>query len=239
MPPLRLLPPRFLLPAWTAPQVQYAQRAYKSERANEWPTKKRPYEADQESIEEDNRPLSQSTPVSANSTLQSRWSKSHGALQRKQPADTNQERQGLSLFEELFPEENKAVNKVVRRKDIHDSGFPSIEDVNKVSESFPRMREKGSWRKALNVAPSRSWSEFSYQDPLESDHLAVPVRKYDPQEHQVRRETTVLVVSNVAPSLSESDFLRISPKGQHIKSWNSGITKGERINICLYRYCII
>jgi len=37
---------------------------------------------------------------------------------------------------------------------------------------------------------------------------------------------TVLVINSVSRSLVESDFYRLSPQGQHMEGWTSGLTKG-------------
>lgn len=199
MPPSRLLPPQFLLPAWTSSQLQHVQRAYKSGSANLRRKKER--------------------------------------IREQQSALSRPESQGLSLFEELFPEEKKAAGQRKERNDIHDSGFPSLEDVESVSESFPRRNGIDTWRTALNIPSVESWLDFpAYQDPLLEGAEVDSVRSADRKATQRRHETSVLVLSNASTSLLESDFLRISLKGAHIQGWASGIIKGGdsmQLGVCV------
>ena len=40
-----------------------------------------------------------------------------------------------------------------------------------------------------------------------------------------RREASVLILNCASKTLEESDFFRLSPKGEHIEGWTSGIIK--------------
>lgn len=228
MPPLRLLPPRFLLLAWTAPQVPHLQRVYNSGSANRWHKQQQRLNNEHQQPLKEEQSARQETPAGVKPEPEDQWSQKQQFSRNEQSTGADPELQNLSLFEELFPEENKAIIKSPRRRVIRDSGFPSIEDLERVSQRFPRTREKDSWREALNIAPSIPWSEISpYHEPLLGSDKAKSVRRSVPQKTPTRREAAVLVVSNAASSLAESDFLRIGPKGHHIKSWNSGIMRGE------------
>jgi hypothetical protein len=52
------------------------------------------------------------------------------------------------------------------------------------------------------------------------------VQHVDPEEEKQRQEASVLVLNCAGKTLEESDFFRLSPKGEHIEGWTSGIIKG-------------
>jgi hypothetical protein len=142
---------------------------------------------------------------------------------------------GPSLFEELFPEEaqvTEQMKKKKKKKGEHlqlDNSLPPLEDANQPSPAFPRKQNE-SWRLALG---STSFAQklqggFGLQASLSRDSASVPLRKVDPQDTLRRREVGVLVLSNGGKSLTESDFLRVSPRGEHIEGWTSSIVKGTR-----------
>ena len=121
----------------------------------------------------------------------------------------------LSLFEELFPEEAKASEKEKKAQ--------------KFSETSPgplraELLREFEWAKSKQFRQS---ADNKYD--AQNDHTGHMRR--DEQEIRRRQDASVLVLTNASKSLSPSDFLRLSPKGQHIDGWASGIIKGNTFTI--------
>jgi hypothetical protein len=109
---------------------------------------------------------------------------------------------GPSLFEELFPEES---HKEKRSLTIN-GNFQG-----------PVRRVATSNKLVKHIAPQNEISlPLASQTPqVEEDHI------------RELQDASVLVLSNASKSLALSDFLRLSPKGEHIDGWASGIIKGD------------
>ena len=45
------------------------------------------------------------------------------------------------------------------------------------------------------------------------------------------QKPTVLLLSALTKTLEESDFFRLSPRGEHIEGWTSGIIKGMLLSL--------
>lgn len=116
----------------------------------------------------------------------------------------------LSLFEELFPEEAKASERETRVPKHRPASPGPLRD------EFLREFE---WAKSKQLRPSGD------DNPDAQNESAGNMRR-DEQEIKQRQDASVLVLTNASKNLSLSDFLRLSPKGQHIDGWASGIMKG-------------
>lgn len=116
----------------------------------------------------------------------------------------------LSLFEELFPEEAQASEKETKsQKNIPISPGP-------LRDEFLREFE---WAKSKQFRSSGD-------DKLGAENDSTGNMRSDEQEIKQRQDASVLVLTSASKNLSLSDFLRLSPKGQHIDGWASGILKG-------------
>lgn len=112
-----------------------------------------------------------------------------------------------SLFEELFPEETKPNARIQ----------PGDADMNPLP-----LDPKFVWAKPpLNQQRPNPHKRLDSSEHVASSNT---LRRLKSRE---RENATVLVLSNAGKSLVESDFMRISPKGEHIEGWNSGIIQGN------------
>jgi hypothetical protein len=115
-----------------------------------------------------------------------------------------------NIFEELFPEERKKRDDLEREKQLEK--LPPFE-WNERSEAGLTGREVK-------------------EEQIREQHQPVPMQKdfdfrgVSSQETLLRREASVLILSGASKTLEESDFFRVSPKGEHIEGWTSGILKG-------------
>ena len=131
----------------------------------------------------------------------------------------NRGRKGrLSLFEELFPEEQE------KRPEKELDKLPAFEWHNELRPRIgndwerDRLDKRDQFRSILKPsgpAPELLGSRYAVQ-------LAQDKKKQ-------RREASVLVLNAVTKTLEESDFFRLSPKGEHIEGWTSGIIKGTMV----------
>jgi hypothetical protein len=131
------------------------------------------------------------------------------ALKRK---ERERAAHSLSLFEELFPGESKPP-----------------ENVQKPANALRNSR--GPLRDEL----LRDFDWAISKDPRGSRDPAASART-DEDGYRERRDASVLILTNASKNLSLSDFLRLSPKGEHIDGWASGIIKGKLkyIRICRF-----
>jgi hypothetical protein len=107
-----------------------------------------------------------------------------------------------TLFEELFPEESRK-----------EKGSTTI-----FGNSQGLVRRVG--------VPSKIEKQIT---PQKETSLAKSTQRSSFEEHPIQelQDASVLVLSNASKSLALSDFLRLSPKGEHIDGWASGIIKGK------------
>ncbi|KAM0153225.1 hypothetical protein ACHAPG_007191 [Botrytis cinerea] len=120
-----------------------------------------------------------------------------------------------SLFEELFPEEQQkppsSSPPSKRFKPPPPPRFPKLptfdwtSNIETFDEAEVRRRAAEKERKDWNIVGKERGSE-------EEDAVQ-------------RREASVLILNCASKTLEESDFFRLSPKGEHIEGWTSGIIK--------------
>lgn len=134
----------------------------------------------------------------------------------------------LSLFEELFPEENRQRDDAVRRAEERLHKLPAFEwDLDeRLDESWKTERERRKER--LHTIPSRENVSAYLGETRWSPVAGAQETRVHKQnlEYNRRREPSVVVLSGVSKHLEESDFFRVGPKGNHIEGWTSGILKG-------------
>jgi hypothetical protein len=124
-------------------------------------------------------------------------------------------REGLSLFDELFPEERD------KRPERELDKLPAFEWHDEL-----RSRMEDNWERDRGEKRDRFRSIPKRSGPVhESLHTRFTVQLAQDEKKQ-RREASVLVLNAVTKTLEESDFFRLSPKGEHIEGWTSGIIKG-------------
>ncbi|RDL31429.1 uncharacterized protein BP5553_09638 [Venustampulla echinocandica] len=119
----------------------------------------------------------------------------------------------FSLFEELFPEEDKARPKSSDKK----------------ADKLPSFGWKGLKAAVPDVARNDR-NRASRSILLRQDDEFVP--QQSPESQRVegsggmqRTKASVLVLNCAMNSLEESDFFRVNPRGEHIEGWTSGIIK--------------
>ncbi len=102
--------------------------------------------------------------------------------------------QGLSLLDELFPEEIKDA-RTAPKKSKRTPRIPRL--------PLPNLDEEGGNHAADRyfLDGQRSFAAFVNRDSLRQWNLSV------------------LIIRRASKSLIESDFRRIAPKGQHINDW--------------------
>ncbi|KAI9645275.1 hypothetical protein NHQ30_006010 [Ciborinia camelliae] len=118
-----------------------------------------------------------------------------------------------SLFEELFPEERlpPSLPRSPRFKPpplVRSPKLPMFEwtsNIETFNEAEVRRRAAEKERKDWNIVGKERGREAE-------------------DAHQ-RREASVLILNCASKTLEESDFFRLSPKGEHIEGWTSGIIK--------------
>lgn len=113
----------------------------------------------------------------------------------------------LSLFEELFPEESKELHNVTRSP-------PKVSDSRRVQKA--RIHQTSEWTTSKEHQPHSKIASHLAKEQA-AGWRSVPLEA----------SASVLVLSNASKSLALSDFLRLSPKGEHIDGWASGIINGE------------
>jgi hypothetical protein len=128
----------------------------------------------------------------------------------------------LSLFEELFPEESKVSHRVKRSPAITGDSKSPVRRAESVKWATA-TESPTAFKLVKHIALKDKTPLFSPDAQNDSAQIA------GVDQHQFReyRDVHVLVLSNASKSLSLSDFLRLSPKGEHIDGWASGIIKGK------------
>lgn len=109
---------------------------------------------------------------------------------------------GPSLFEELFPEEKESSTPPQNGRNEELRKLPAFNwlGAHSTEDQHKTQKEKGFFDSLPQQAPS--------------------------MEEKPCIEPSVLVLGCATKTLEESDFFRLSPKGEHIDGWTSGITKG-------------
>ena len=138
--------------------------------------------------------------------------------QRDKPSRTPR----LSLFEELFPDEVKEpVTKVVPpvrpELSLFEELFPDEVGKNGIKESaddtkvpaFPKLIMPG-------IDVDDGDFEDGYVKRRKAEDETAKIASTDAYRHW---NLAILVLQVASPSLVESDFRRIAPKGQHLRDW--------------------
>ena len=128
----------------------------------------------------------------------------------------------LSLFEELFPEESKVSHKVKRSPAIIGDATSPVQRIESVKWATPTASPL-SFKLVKHIALKEKTPIFS----PDAQNYSAQIAGVDQHQFPEYRDVHVLVLSNASKSLSLSDFLRLSPKGEHIDGWASGIIKGK------------
>ena len=135
---------------------------------------------------------------------------------RTQDSNEDAKRPGTSLFELLFPEETvvnkRPVEKQLGRLPVFKWDQSSTEKASTKETNHGGMRDDGNM--------SRRFAPL--HQPTENIEAGRRVSK----EKVSAGRTSVLILGAASKTLEESDFFRLSPKGEHIEGWTSGITKG-------------
>ena len=138
----------------------------------------------------------------------------------------------LSLFEELFPEEalarqrmeKKALERLeklpafnwnVESKELDSRERKHEQARRKTRENYTSIPELNTAARAQSTRPSPQAKEV-HQD--RSARLAGSSGKHS--------RVSILVLKACSKTLEESDFYRVGPKGNHVESWTNGILKG-------------
>jgi hypothetical protein len=141
---------------------------------------------------------------------------------RKEEYKTPRTAPPKSLFEELFPEERAVVNNEVKptpKQTKQLDKLPTFEwQETAMPQSAVDLREQ---RQRELEREQAEWGTSVGRRGLSP----VMLERMREVEEQERREASVLVLSSASKTLEESDFFRLSPKGQHIEGWTSGIIK--------------
>ena len=117
------------------------------------------------------------------------------------------------LFELLFPEESKTVEAAT---------FTKAELVWKGQQTFGLDKLDDSKIRTPSVSEPTAADSESHKHAIDD----LDSQKRDHAKSLKRQNASVLVLANVSKSLSESDFMRLAPRGLHIDTWASGILQG-------------
>lgn len=164
--------------------------------------------------------------------IQKRGTSSSKPPPRAESAKPPQQKHSLSLFDELFPGENKTTEKRERTSEERLFNLPAFNWIPPEETGLSPEQTVKAGRKAWK-AMSRGLIPKKNVSSEASPNQAV---NYTPhKEHKAesaatiahKSEPSVLILHACSKNLEESDFFRLGPKGNHIESWTSGITKGN------------
>jgi len=114
-----------------------------------------------------------------------------------------------SLFDQLFPEESENKKNVGQKEEK----LPPFK-----WNTGPLFRDR-----ELEPPPTIDpWLDSHDREPTDAGHNLRTPRVTKTQRLKAR----VLVLNCASKTLEESDFYRVSPKGEHIEGWTSGIIQG-------------
>ncbi|PQE24271.1 hypothetical protein CJF31_00002507 [Rutstroemia sp. NJR-2017a BVV2] len=195
----RALPPPFLLPSWTARQLA---AVFTQQRRTVYRTP--------------SHGRSKSNHKNKNKGVEGLFGP------RKEEYKVPRAAAPKSLFEELFPEERvevKSEDKPTPKKRKQLDKLPTFQWQEDTLSQSP-----GGLREQQQRELKREQAQWGMSvEPL---HLSpATLERIRQLEEQERREASVLVLGSASKTLEESDFFRLSPKGQHIEGWTSGIIK--------------
>lgn len=130
-----------------------------------------------------------------------------------------------SLYDELFPEEKTSISKSTVSTDRDWEKLPPFEWAREVKSDngkhITSKKEKGWFN---SVPPSNAFNSRV------AENVPRQRRSKDEKDENLRHSASVLVLNCASKSLEESDFFRLSPKGEHLEGWTSGIIKGMSHN---------
>lgn len=144
------------------------------------------------------------------------WGDKPTRLHSKTPRPQNPS--ALSLFDELFPEEKGRREEAAEGQDQF-GRLPAFVLKKRVAAAELKSKEERRKRE----------EEVKNPKPLAFDGLRAKADWSLSEEQAERSERTgasVLVLNSAMKTLEESDFFRMSPKGEHIEGWTGGILKG-------------
>ncbi|KAL2065616.1 hypothetical protein VTL71DRAFT_3286 [Oculimacula yallundae] len=141
--------------------------------------------------------------------------------------------EGLSLFEELFPEEAMARQKREKRAMERFEKLPAFNwdmDTKQLDAHDRRQQEaRQKTRDKYHTIPL-----LTGDNRTDTAREILPVKQIPKSNTSSQRtdqsrtnnsRVAVLVLSACSKRLEETDFYRVGPKGNHIENWTSGILK--------------
>jgi hypothetical protein len=136
----------------------------------------------------------------------------------------------LSLFDELFPEESQARSKREKAAEKRLDKLPAFiwNSTNSApSATDRRKREREERRVKHKTIPQRGELVRAEQVQYPPTRLNIQRLRDDlGREAGAVTLPSLLVLNACSKNLEESDFFRLSSRGEHIQGWASGIIKG-------------
>ncbi|KAG4027109.1 hypothetical protein MFRU_033g00790 [Monilinia fructicola] len=126
-----------------------------------------------------------------------------------------------SLFEELFPEETD-------KSHTPSYSLPSTRHKHKPPPPSPPPFSKLSpfdWTTNIEIFSEAELQRRAAEKERKDWDIVGKERGKEEEDAAQRREASVLILNCASKTLEESDFFRLSPKGEHIEGWTSGIIK--------------
>ncbi len=135
--------------------------------------------------------------------------------------------ESLSLFDELFPEESRAINIAKREAEQRLEKLPAFNWIPEEVYGDGKEKERQERKERLYTIPKQHDTRPD-SAKNQSTFLANQTEHVEAQkEPDIQwRQAGVLILQACSKTLVESDFFRIGPKGNHIEGWTSGIVKG-------------
>lgn len=119
-----------------------------------------------------------------------------------------------SLFEELFPEEQQKPP----------SSSPPSKRFKPPPPRFPKL-PTFDWTSNIETFDEAEVRRRAAEKERKDWNIVGKDRGSEEEDAVQRREASVLILNCASKTLEESDFFRLSPKGEHIEGWTSGIIK--------------
>lgn len=141
---------------------------------------------------------------------------------KHQQRDRPPGRPKLSLFEELFPDEvkeplTKVVSPVRPELSLFEELFPEEAEKNETKESADDTKVPALPKLVLpGIDVGDGGFEDGYVKRRKAEEETAKIASTDAYRHW---NLAILVLQVASPSLVESDFRRIAPKGQHLRDW--------------------
>lgn len=136
--------------------------------------------------------------------------------------------EALSLFDQLFPEERHTKSPEQREAELRFDKLPAFNWTPEINIEKPAVKPEK--QDTYYQIPRRNASSGF---PLSNDHVSVrkareTMRRTTDEQDWLQSndgEKGILVLNACSKTLEESDFFRLSPTGQHIEGWKSGLLK--------------